>query len=86
MYSEYALAPPMLSDSEVATAGLLCGDPGTTDEPWYQTSLPRPDWSYTTVTTQVVPLQKASWAVASAAPPPSVPMFLVALSDERRTW
>jgi hypothetical protein len=76
----------MLSDSEVATAGLLCDDPGTTDDPWYHRSLPWPDWSYTTVTTHVVEAQKASWPAASAAPPPSAPMFLVALSEPRRTW
>jgi hypothetical protein len=39
------------------------------------------------VTTQEVPAQKASWAAASAYPPRlRTPMFLVALSDERRTW
>jgi hypothetical protein len=45
MNSEYALAPPTVSDSEVAMAGRLWVEPGTTLEPWYHRSLPRPDWS-----------------------------------------
>ncbi len=45
MYSEYAFAPPTVSDSLVAEAGRLEDEPGTCAEPWYQRSLPRPDWS-----------------------------------------
>ena len=45
MYSEYALFPLTVSDSEVARAGLLWLEPGTTLDPWYHMSLPRPDWS-----------------------------------------
>src|SRR3954447_24260428 len=87
MYSEYALLPPTVSDSDVALAGLLCGDPGTTVEPWYHRSLPRPDWSYTTVITHDVPAQNESWAAASATPPAlSTPTLRVALSEDRRTW
>ena len=37
--------------------------------------------------TQDVPAQNESCAAASAAPPGvRTPMFLVVLSDERRTW
>ena len=37
--------------------------------------------------THVVPVQNESWAAALALPPAvSTPMFLVVLSDERRTW
>ena len=39
------------------------------------------------VTTQVVLLQNESWAAAFAYPPAlSRPMFVVALSEARRTW
>ena len=37
--------------------------------------------------TQVVPAQNESCVAAFAAPPAArTPMFLVVLSDERRTW
>jgi hypothetical protein len=81
------LLPPIVNDSEVAIAGLLWFDPGTTVDPWYHRSLPRPDWSYTTVMTQEVLAQNVSWAAASAVPPSARrPTFLLVLSDERLTW
>ncbi len=39
------LVAPTVSDSEVAIAGRLWVEPGTTLDPWYHRSLPRPDWS-----------------------------------------
>ena len=49
--------------------------------------LPRPDWSKISVMTQVVPAQNESWVAALATPPAlSGEMFVVALSEERRTW
>src|SRR5690349_11265337 len=87
MYSEYALAPPAVSDSDVAFAGLLRSDPGTWDDPWYHRSLPCPDWSRTAVITHEAPAQNASCAAASAIPPgDSTPMSRVMLSEERLTW
>src|SRR5690242_2921570 len=87
MNSAYALLPPTVSDSEVALAGRLCAEAGTTLDPWYHRSLPWPDWSKTAVMTHEVPAQKESWAAASATPPAaSTPMFLVVLSEDRRTW
>jgi hypothetical protein len=79
--------PPTVSDSVVAVAGRLWVEPGTTLDPWYHRSFPRPDWSKTTVMTQAVPAQNESWVAALAAPPAlRTAMFRVVLSDERRTW
>ncbi len=81
------MLPPTVSDSVVAVAGLLWGEPGTTLDPWYHRSLPRPDWSYRTVMTHVVPVQNESCAAALATPPAvRTPMFRVVLSEERLTW
>ena len=75
----------LLTGAAVAFAR-LSGPPAAPPPGAWVRLLPRPDWSKISVMTQLVPAQKESCAGALATPPAlSGEMFMVALSEERRT-